>query len=78
MTIILTPFMSCTAKLPIYVFFANAFFKEQAGFVMVALYFTGILVGILTALVSKGTVFKGEAVPFVMELPNYRMPGPKM
>lgn len=77
MTIILTPFMSCTAKLPIYGFFANAFFKEQAGFVMVALYFTGILVGILTALVSKGTVFKGEAVPFVMELPNYRMPGAK-
>lgn len=77
MTIILTPFMSCTAKLPIYGFFANAFFKGRAGFVMIGLYFTGILVGILVALISKGTVFKGEAVPFVMELPNYRMPGAK-
>ena len=77
MTIILTPFMSCTAKLPIYGFFANTFFKGRAGFVMIGLYFTGILVGILVALISKGTVFKGEAVPFVMELPNYRMPGAK-
>ncbi len=77
MTIILTPFMSCTAKLPIYGFFANAFFPRHSGFVMVCLYFTGILVGIVVALVSKGTVFRGEAVPFVMELPNYRLPGAK-
>jgi len=77
MTIILTPFMSCTAKLPIYGFFANTFFKERSGFVMIGLYFTGIAVGILVALISKGTVFRGEAVPFVMELPNYRMPGVK-
>ncbi|MGN1092692.1 MAG: ferrous iron transport protein B, partial [Monoglobaceae bacterium] len=77
MTIMLTPFMSCTAKLPIYGFFANAFFPEYSGLIMVGLYFLGIVVGILTAVIAKGTVFKGEAVPFVMELPNYRMPGAK-
>jgi ferrous iron transport protein B len=77
MTIMMIPFMSCTAKLPIYGFFAAAFFPKQAGLVMVLLYFGGIITGILTALVSKCTVFKGEAVPFVMELPNYRMPGAK-
>ena len=77
MTILLTPFMSCTAKLPIYGFFTAAFFPKHGGFIMVGLYFTGILVGILLALVCKNSVFKGEAVPFVMELPNYRMPGVK-
>lgn len=77
MTIMLTPFMSCTAKLPIYGFFANAFFPEYSGLIMIGLYFLGIAVGILTAVIAKGTVFKGEAVPFVMELPNYRMPGAK-
>ena len=77
MTIMLTPFMSCTAKLPIYGFFAAAFFPHYSWLVMVLLYFTGILVGILVALISKNTAFKGEAVPFVMELPNYRMPGAK-
>lgn len=75
MTILLTPFMSCSAKLPIYVFFTAAFFPGRGGLIMVALYFLGILVGILMALLSKRTIFKGEAVPFVMELPNYRMPG---
>jgi ferrous iron transport protein B len=75
MTIMMIPFMSCTAKLPIYGFFTAAFFPEYAGLIMVALYFTGIVVGIITALVAKNTVFHGEAVPFVMELPNYRMPG---
>lgn len=77
MTIMMTPFMSCTAKLPIYGFFADAFFPQYSGLVMVGLYFLGIIVGILTALVLKGSMFKGEAVPFVMELPNYRMPGAK-
>ncbi|MBR6396867.1 MAG: ferrous iron transporter B, partial [Lachnospiraceae bacterium] len=77
MTIMMTPFMSCTAKLPIYGFFANAFFPEHAGLIMVGLYLLGILVGVLFALISKSTLFKGEAVPFVMELPNYRMPGIK-
>ena len=77
MTILLTPFMSCSAKLPIYSLFAAAFFPEYAGLVMVLLYFTGILVGVLAALLLKSTVFKGEAVPFVMELPNYRLPGLK-
>lgn len=75
MTILLTPFMSCSAKLPIYGFFTAAFFPGRGGLIMVALYFLGILVGILMALLSKRTIFKGEAVPFVMELPNYRMPG---
>ena len=74
MTILLTPFMSCTAKLPIYAFFVNAFFKGKGGFVMTGLYLLGIFVGILVALIYKKFVFKGEAVPFVMELPNYRMP----
>lgn len=77
MTIILTPFMSCTAKLPIYGFFTAAFFPEHGGLIMVGLYFTGIVVGIFVALVSRVTMFKGEAVPFVMELPNYRLPGIK-
>jgi len=77
MTILMTPFMSCSAKLPIYGFFAAAFFPKYAGLVMVGLYFLGIIVGILMALILKNTKFKGEAVPFVMELPNYRMPGIK-
>ena len=77
MTILLTPFMSCSAKLPIYSFFAAAFFPGKGALVMVILYFTGILVGILMALLMRGTMIKGEAVPFVMELPNYRMPGAK-
>ena len=77
MTIMLTPFMSCTAKLPVYGFFASAFFPKYSGLIMVGLYFLGILTAILVALVSKNTAFKGEAVPFVMELPNYRMPGVK-
>lgn len=75
MTILLTPFMSCSAKLPIYGFFTATFFPKHAGLIMVGLYFLGILVGIVTALVFKGTLFRGEAVPFVMELPNYRLPG---
>ena len=77
MTILLTPFMSCSAKLPIYAFFAAAFFPRHSALVMIALYFGGILMGILMALVFRGTLFKGNAVPFVMELPNYRMPGAK-
>ena len=77
MTIFLTPFMSCTAKLPIYAFFVNAFFPEKGGLIMTGLYVLGILAGILVALLFKNTLFKGEAVPFVMELPNYRMPGVK-
>ncbi|MGN0750387.1 MAG: ferrous iron transport protein B [Treponema sp.] len=77
MTILLTPFMSCTAKLPIYAFFVSAFFPDKGGIIMTGLYFLGIVVGILVALVFKSTIFKGEAVPFVMELPNYRMPGLK-
>ena len=77
MTILLTPFMSCSAKLPIYGFFAAAFFPKIAALVMIGLYVFGILVGILFALLSKSTLFKGEAVPFVMELPNYRLPGVK-
>ena len=77
MTILLTPFMSCSAKLPIYSLFAAAFFPEHAALVMVSLYFLGIAVGILMAILMKSSVFKGEAVPFVMELPNYRLPGLK-
>ena len=77
MTILLTPFMSCSAKLPIYAFFTAAFFPEHGAVIMVALYFGGILMGILMAFLLRGTMFKGEAVPFVMELPNYRMPGAK-
>ena len=77
MTILLTPFMSCSAKLPIYGFFTAAFFPGRGGLVMVGLYFLGIAIGILVALIFKNTLFRGEAVPFVMELPNYRMPGMK-
>lgn len=77
MTIMLTPYMSCSAKLPIYAFFTAAFFPEHRALMMVGLYFTGILVGILVACLMRGTLFKGEAVPFVMELPNYRLPGAK-
>ena len=74
MTILLTPFMSCTAKLPIYAFFVNAFFPRYKALIMIGLYLTGIIIGILVALIYKKTMFKGEAVPFVMELPNYRLP----
>ena len=77
MTILLTPFMSCTAKLPIYAFFVQAFFPKRGGLVMVELYALGIVAGILMALLFKNTLFKGEAVPFVMELPNYRLPSPR-
>ena len=77
MTILLTPFMSCTAKLPIYAFFVDAFFPEQGGLIMTGLYVLGILVGIWVAFFYKETLFQGEAVPFVMELPNYRLPGAK-
>ena len=77
MTIFLTPFMSCTAKLPIYAFFVSAFFPGKGGFIMTGIYVLGIVAGILVALLFKHTLFKGEAVPFVMELPNYRMPGVK-
>ena len=77
MTILLTPFMSCTAKLPIYAFFTAAFFPKNGALVMIGLYVFGIVMGILMALIFKKTAFKGEAVPFVMELPNYRMPGAK-
>lgn len=77
MTILLTPFMSCTAKLPIYSFFVSAFFPGKGGLIMTGLYVLGIIVGIVAALLYKGTLFKGEPVPFVMELPNYRLPGAK-
>lgn len=77
MTILLTPFMSCSAKLPIYSFFAAAFFPGHGALVMIALYFGGITIGILMALLLRSTLFHGEAVPFVMELPNYRLPGAK-
>ncbi|MDO4460005.1 MAG: ferrous iron transport protein B [Clostridia bacterium] len=77
MTILLTPFMSCTAKLPIYAFFVNAFFPGKGGFIMIGLYLLGIVSGVLAAFLYRKTLFKGEAVPFVMELPNYRMPGAK-
>lgn len=77
MTIILTPFMSCSAKLPIYAFFTSVFFQGKGAFVMIFLYVFGILTGIIFALILKGSLFKGEPVPFVMELPNYRMPGAK-
>ena len=77
MTILLTPFMSCTAKLPIYAFFTAAFFPEHGALVMIGLYVFGIIMGIVMALIFKKTTFKGEAVPFVMELPNYRLPGAK-
>ncbi|EOS51961.1 ferrous iron transporter B [Lachnospiraceae bacterium MD335] len=77
LTILLTPFMSCSAKLPIYAFFTAAFFERYRALVMIGLYVGGILIGILTALFMKTFCFQGEAVPFVMELPNYRMPGAK-
>ena len=77
MTILLTPFMSCTAKLPIYGFFVNAFFPKISWLLMILLYVLGIVIGILVALLFKRTLFSGEAVPFVMELPNYRMPSPR-
>ena len=77
MTILLTPFMSCTAKLPIYAFFVNAFFADYKPLIMIGLYVLGIVIGILVAFFFKGTLFKGEAAPFVMELPDYRMPGAK-
>jgi ferrous iron transport protein B len=77
MTILLTPFMSCTAKLPIYGFFVQAFFPAYSGLIMTGLYLLGIVTGIVIALLFKGTLFKGEAVPFVMELPNYRLPRPR-
>jgi len=77
LTVLLTPFMSCTAKLPIYGFFTAAFFPRHSGLIMIGLYLLGITVGVLTAYISKETAFRGEAVPFVMELPNYRMPGAK-
>jgi len=77
MTILLTPFMSCTAKLPIYAFFVSAFFPDYGWQVMTGLYLLGILTGVLVALLFKNTLFRGEAVPFVMELPNYRLPSPR-
>ncbi|MBQ7548949.1 MAG: ferrous iron transport protein B [Clostridia bacterium] len=77
MTILLTPFMSCTAKLPIYAFFVNAFFPGKGGLIMTGLYMLGILIGILIAFINKKFMFRGEAVPFVMELPNYRLPSPR-
>ena len=77
MTILLTPFMSCTAKLPIYAFFVNAFFPSYKALIMTGLYLMGIIVGILVAILYRRTLFKGEAVPFVMELPDYRVPGAK-
>ena len=77
LTILLTPFMSCTAKLPIYAFFVNTFFPNYGGAVMTLLYIVGIFVGIIVALLFKKTLFRGEAVPFVMELPNYRLPSPR-
>lgn len=77
MTILLTPFMSCSAKLPIYAFFVSVFFPKQGALVMAGLYILGILLGVLAAFIYKGVLFKGEPVPFVMELPNYRLPGIK-
>ena len=77
MTILLTPFMSCTAKMPIYGFFVSAFFPQYGWLIITALYLLGILTGILVALLFRKTLFRGEAVPFVMELPNYRFPSPR-
>lgn len=77
MTVLLTPFMSCSAKVPIYAFFSAAFFPHYAALVMIGMYFIGIIVGIIMAFIFKKTLFKGEPVPFVMELPNYRMPSAK-
>ena len=77
MTILLTPFMSCTAKLPIYSFFVSAFFPKYSWMIITGLYLLGIVTGVLFALIYRKTMFKGEAVPFVMELPNYRLPSPR-
>ncbi|MDO5440362.1 MAG: ferrous iron transport protein B [Erysipelotrichaceae bacterium] len=77
MTILLTPFMSCSAKLPIYAFFANAFFPNYKALAMISIYLLGIIIGILVALIFKNTIFKGDAVPFIMELPTYRLPSAK-
>ena len=77
MTILLTPFMSCSAKLPIYAFFVSVFFPKKGALVMSVMYILGILIGILAAFLYKGKLFKGETVPFVMELPNYRLPSAK-
>ena len=77
MTILLTPYMSCSAKIPIYAVFSAAFFPGKEAVVMICLYITGVLLGIVAALILKGSVFKGNPVPFVMELPNYRFPSPK-
>ena len=77
MTILLTPFMSCTAKLPIYSFFVNAFFPRHSWLIITGLYFLGIAVGVLAAVIYRRTLFRGDAVPFVMELPNYRLPSPR-
>lgn len=77
MTILLTPYMSCSAKLPIYAFFVSAFFPGKGGLIMAGLYFLGIAIGIIVAMIYRSTLFKGNAVPFVMELPNYRLPGAK-
>lgn len=77
MTVMLTPFMSCSAKLPVYALFAGAFFPDHAALVMIAMYLMGMVVGVLVALVLKGTAFRGDPVPFVMELPNYRLPSAK-
>ena len=77
MTILLTPFMSCSAKLPIYSFLVSAFFPGRGAWIMMGLYVFGIVIGILVALIYRKTIFKGDAVPFVMELPNYRLPGAK-
>ncbi|MBQ7500824.1 MAG: ferrous iron transport protein B [Clostridia bacterium] len=77
MTVLMTPFMSCTAKLPVYGFFIKAFFPKYTGLILICIYLLGIVTAIITALISKRTVFKGEPVPFVMELPNYRLPGGK-
>ena len=77
LTIILTPFMSCSAKIPIYAVFCAAFFPKYAVYVMIALYLLGILTGILVALILNKTAFRGKPVPFVMELPDYRLPSPR-
>src|SRR5699024_6028527 len=77
MTIMLTPFMSCSAKIPIYAVFAAAFFPQYAALVMIGMYLTGIIIGIIVALIFDRTVFRGKPIPFVMELPNYRFPSAK-
>ena len=77
MTILLTPYMSCSAKIPIYAVFATAFFPNHKALVMISMYVVGIVLSVLLALILKNTAFKGNPVPFVMELPNYRLPSPK-